>query len=371
MEFAILGPLRVDGPGGSITIGAPKQRALLAALLLAHREDGVSTARLIDVIWDADPPATAGKALQVQVSQLRRALGADAIVTRPNGYAIGAGSVDLATFERLVAEARDAPPAEAARLLRDALALFRGPPLADAPLYGPAHGEADRLAELRLSALERRIAADLALGRHAELASELDPLTHEHPYRERFHAQRMLALYRAGRQADALEAYRRARAVLIEDLGIEPGRELQRLHEAILAQDPALDLHAPPPRRARPRSRCPPPRCSAATPTSRPPPRCWRRRGCSRSPGRAGSARPASRSSSPTGSAGASARARASSRSARWRPPPRSGPSSSRRLTASSPAARSCSWSTTSSSCSTPRRSWPASSTPRRRASSS
>jgi predicted ATPase/DNA-binding SARP family transcriptional activator len=250
MEFAILGPLRVDGPGGSITIGAPKQRALLAALLLAHREDGVSSSRLIDVIWDADPPATAGKALQVQVSQLRRALGADTIVTRPNGYAIGAGTVDLETFERLFAEARDAPPAEAARLLRDALALFRGPPLADAPLYGPARGEADRLAELRLTALERRIEADLALGGHAELASELDALTHEHPYRERFQGQRMLALYRAGRQADALEAYRRARAVLIEDLGIEPGRELQRLHDAILAQDPALELNAPPPPRA-------------------------------------------------------------------------------------------------------------------------
>jgi predicted ATPase/DNA-binding SARP family transcriptional activator len=249
MEFAILGPLRIGGPGGAIRIGAPKQRALLAALLLAYRDDGVSTSRLIDMLWDEEPPPTATKALQVQVSQLRRALGAAAIVTRPSGYAIRAETLDLARFEALVKDARAAEPAVAAELLREALALFRGPPLADAPLYGPGQGEADRLAELRLNALERRIDLDLELGRHSELASELEALTHEHRYRERFHAQLMLALYRAGRQADALDAYRRARAVLVDELGIEPGRELQRLEGAILAQDPSLDgQHAPAPR---------------------------------------------------------------------------------------------------------------------------
>src|SRR4051794_34972241 len=209
MEFAILGPLRVGGPDGAIEIRAPKQRALLAMLLLCYRDDAVSSGRLIDMLWDEDPPPTATKALQVHVSQLRRALGGEAIVTRPSGYAIGPCELDLARFEELVRQARDAAPAQAAELLREALALFRGPPLSDALLHGPGHGEADRLAEQRLSALERRIDLDLELGRHAELASELETLTHEHRFRERFHVQLMLALYRAGRQADALDAYRR------------------------------------------------------------------------------------------------------------------------------------------------------------------
>src|SRR3954447_7903504 len=145
MQFGILGPLRIGGPGGVIRIGAPKQRALLAALLLAYRDDGVSTTRLIDMLWDEQPPPTATKALQVHVSQLRRALGAETIVTRPSGYAVQAQELDLARFEALVKASRDAQPAPAAELLREALALFRGPPLSDAPLYGPAHGEADRL----------------------------------------------------------------------------------------------------------------------------------------------------------------------------------------------------------------------------------
>src|SRR6478752_5912484 len=174
-----------------------------------------------------------------------RALGAESpIVTRPSGYAIrlDPGSLDLARFESRVAQARIAPSEEAAELLRQALSEFRGPPLADAPLYGPASSEADRLNELRLAALEHRVELDLNIGRNRELVSELEALTAEYPYRERFHAQLMLALYRAGRQADALEAYRRARHTLIEELGLEPSRELQRLEGAILAQDPALDL---------------------------------------------------------------------------------------------------------------------------------
>ena len=197
------------------------------------------------MLWDEEPPPTATKALQVQISQLRRALGAETIITRPSGYAIQAGELDLARFEALSSSRPATPrPNAAAELLREALALFRGQPLADAPLYGPAHGEADRLAELRLNALERRIELDLQLGRHGELASELEALTHEHPYRERFHAQLMLALYRSGRQAEALESYRRARLLLIDELGLEPGLELQRLEGAILSQDPSLDVQA-------------------------------------------------------------------------------------------------------------------------------
>src|SRR3954462_469520 len=159
MEFAILGPLRVGGPDGAIEIRAPKQRALLAMLLLSYREDAVSSGRLIDVLWDEDPPPTANKALQVHVSQLRRALGPEnPIVTRPSGYTIELqpGALDLERFETLVAQARNAPTAEAAEQLREAIGLFRGTPLVDAPLSGPAMGEAERLSELRVIALERR-----------------------------------------------------------------------------------------------------------------------------------------------------------------------------------------------------------------------
>src|SRR3954470_15670148 len=159
MEFAILGPLRVGGPAGPIELRAPKQRALLAMLLLSYREDAVSSGRLIDVLWDEDPPPTASKALQVHVSQLRRALGPEnPVVTRPSGYAIelAPGQLDLERFETLVAQARSAPPPEAAEMLREALALFRGTPLADAPLYGPAGGEADRLASAPPTALRHR-----------------------------------------------------------------------------------------------------------------------------------------------------------------------------------------------------------------------
>ena len=213
-------------------------------LLLSYRDDAVSSARLIDVLWDEDPPPTAAKALQVHVSQLRRALGPEnPIVTRANGYSLdlAPGALDLERFETLVARSRNAPPEEAAEQLRTALAEFRGPPLDDAPLYGPAGGDADRLMELRLAALERRVELDLQLGRDRELTGELERLTAEHPYRERFHAQLMLALYRSGRQADALDAYRRARQALVDDLGLDPSRELQKLEGQILAQDPALD----------------------------------------------------------------------------------------------------------------------------------
>src|SRR4051794_35698907 len=249
MDFAILGPLLVIGPDGPIGIKAPKQRSLLAMLLLEYRQDVIAAERLIDVLWGEHPPATATKALQVLISQLRRALGAETIVTRSGGYAIrlADGALDLQRFEALVVSARGAEPSEAAALLREALALFRGAPLADAPLLGPASVEADRIAGARLEALEQRIAHDLALGRHAEVVSELERLAAEHAYRERLHVQLMLALYRSGRQADALEAYRRARHALVEDVGLDPSPELRRLEAAILAQDPALELDAPPP----------------------------------------------------------------------------------------------------------------------------
>ena len=258
MDFSILGPLRVVGAEGPIELKAPKQRALLAMLLLAHREDAVSAERLIDVLWGEHPPATAAKALQVYVSQLRRSLGPDnPIVTRPSGYAIrlADGELDLDRFERLVEQARSSPPAQAADQLREALALFHGAPLADAPLEGIAASEPERLASLRLAAIEQRIEHDLALGRHIEVIAELESLVAANPYREHLQGQLMLALYRSGRQADALEAFRRARHALVEDLGLDPGRELQRLEAAILTQDPELDLApapAPPPPPPRP-----------------------------------------------------------------------------------------------------------------------
>ena len=249
MDFAILGPLRVGGPAGPIELPAAKQRSLLAALLLAHREEAVAPARLIDVLWGEDPPATAAKALQVHISRLRRALGPDdRIVTRASGYAIELepGELDLECFESLVARARaTGKPGEASALLGEALALFRGPPLADAPLLGPAAAEAARLADLRLAVLEERIDADLAAGADAALVGEVEALAAEHPYRERLHGQLMRALYRAGRQADALDAFRRVRGSLVEDLGLDPGRELQQLEAAILAHDASLDVDEP------------------------------------------------------------------------------------------------------------------------------
>jgi predicted ATPase/DNA-binding SARP family transcriptional activator len=252
MKFGILGPLKVDGPAGDIPVPGAKQRAVLAALLLAHRDGVVSAERLIDELWGERPPATAAKSLQVHVSQLRRLLGdGQPIVTRPTGYAVelAPGDLDLERFERWLDDARRLrhdDPRAAAETLRSALALFRGPPLADVELLGRAASEATRLEGLQLSALEDRLELDLALGEHAAAIPELEALVAEHPYRERLHAHLMLALYRAGRQADALDAYRRARTTLVEELGIEPGPELQRLEAGVLAQDPALEHAAAP-----------------------------------------------------------------------------------------------------------------------------
>jgi DNA-binding SARP family transcriptional activator len=249
MDYRILGPLEVRSPDGPVPLGGAKQRALLAVLLLRANE-AVSTDRLIDALWGEEPPETAGKALQVHVSQLRKALGDGAIRTQPPGYslAVGAGELDLDRFRGLHEEARTvagSDPARARELLAEALGLWRGAPLADVTYAAFAQAEVARLEELRLAAIEDRIEADLALCRHAALIAELEPLIAAEPHRERLRAQLMLALYRSGRQAEALEAFRAARAALTDELGIEPGRELRELQQAILEQDPGLEVAEP------------------------------------------------------------------------------------------------------------------------------
>jgi len=245
LDVRLLGPLEVSRQGRTTAVGGPKPRALLAALAL---EAGrvVSVDGLVESLWPGEPPETAGHAVQVYVSQLRKALGNDAISTRPPGYVLelDPASVDVHRFAGLVSEGRETlgagDPAGASSLLRDALALWRGRALADFTYEPFAQTEIARLEELRAVALEERIEADLALGRHAELVSELEALVETQPLRERPRGQLMLALYRSGRQADALAAYRDAREMLVEELGIEPGPELRKLEAAILRQDEAL-----------------------------------------------------------------------------------------------------------------------------------
>jgi YVTN family beta-propeller protein len=239
LRFNLLGPLEVERDGGSVDLGPRKQRAVLALLLLdANRV--VPTERLIDGLWGDAPPETARSALQVYVAGLRKALGEDGASLRTSapGYVLDvpSGGSDLDEFAELRAEGR----------AREALALWRGPALADLDGEPFAAAAAGRLEELRLATLEERIEADLAQGGHAELVPELDALVAEHPYRERFRAQQMLALYRSGRQADALAAYRSARAAFVDELGIEPGDELRRLERAVLDHDPELAAPVPP-----------------------------------------------------------------------------------------------------------------------------
>jgi DNA-binding SARP family transcriptional activator len=244
LEFRILGPLEVLAGSVPVRLGGPRQRAVLA-ILLGHANEVVPADRLIDGVWD-EPPETAANVLQGYVSQLRRTLGRDVIATRGRDYAIrlADGALDLHRFERLGAAAAAAlgegRPAEASAGLRSALSLWRGPALSDLLDVAGVARIADRLDELRDAALERRLEADLACGRDAEAAIELAALVAQHPLRERLRALQMRALYRSGRQAEALAAYRDARATLVDELGIEPGRELQELERAILAQDPAL-----------------------------------------------------------------------------------------------------------------------------------
>jgi WD40 repeat protein/DNA-binding SARP family transcriptional activator len=243
MEFRILGPLEVESDGDLLSVSRRQPRALLAVLLLdANRV--VPRDRLVEALWGEQPPERSANALQVYVSQLRRLLGRDLIVTQPPGYLIHVedGRLDLKRFEHLVSEARRRDAADAATRLRDALSLWRGPPLADLPDTPLLEGERRRLEELRLGALEARIDADLALGEQAALVPELETLVRDQPLRERFRGQLMLALYRSGRQAEALDVFGQGRRVLVEELGIEPGRALQELERAVLRQDPSLDL---------------------------------------------------------------------------------------------------------------------------------
>jgi predicted ATPase/DNA-binding SARP family transcriptional activator len=243
VEFRLLGPLEIERDGRILAVGGRRQRALLQLLLL-HANTVVPRERLIDALWGERPPETAANALQVAVHALRKLLGADRIVTRGSGYLIRVelGELDLDRFRTLVERSRDEPPAVGSETLREALTLANGPALADLGDSAFADAERARLEELQLAALEERIGADLALGRHAELVPELEALVGAHPYRERLRREQMLALYRSGRQAEALEVYRQARRALVDDLGIEPGAELQELQRAILRQDPALAL---------------------------------------------------------------------------------------------------------------------------------
>jgi DNA-binding SARP family transcriptional activator len=251
VEFRILGPLEIDGDEGPIDLGGAKQRALLALLLL-HANEVVHSGRLVDLLWSDAPPADAGKALQIHVSRLRRALGsADVVQTRPGGYLVAAdaSSLDLPRAEQLAARGRSlleaGDPQRARDTLAEALALWRGPALAEFAAEPFAQAEIGRLEELHAAIVEDRVEAELALGRHVVLIPELEKLVARYPLRERLREQHMLALYRAGRQADALEAYRDARRALVDELGIEPRRRLQELEAAILRQDEALDPVTP------------------------------------------------------------------------------------------------------------------------------
>jgi predicted ATPase/DNA-binding SARP family transcriptional activator len=253
MDFRILGPLEVDEAGRAIPIVGGRQGALLAILLL-HANEPVSTDALIDQLWGEHAPASPRKGIQVQVSRLRRALrdSSGRLLTQPNGYLLHVepGELDLDRCERLARQGREALGTEdsgrAAEQLREALDLWRGPPLADFAFESFAQAEIGRLEELRLALIEDRIDADLACGRHAELVGELEVLVAEHPLRERLRRQLVLALYRGDRQAEALEAYRAARVTLIDELGLEPTPALRELEQAILTHDAGLQAPAVP-----------------------------------------------------------------------------------------------------------------------------
>jgi predicted ATPase/DNA-binding SARP family transcriptional activator len=250
VEFRILGSVEVDNSGLVVDLGGLRERTLLARLLLAAGQV-VSADRLADDLWAGEPPPHSMATLRVYVSRLRRALGpaASALVTQPPGYRLqlDAGQLDASRFEHLVTAARrelDDGNAEAAAAgLRTALGLWRGPALSDVADFAFAQADVARLEEARLAALEDRVEADLACGRHAGLTSELDGLAAAYPLRERLCGQRMTTLYRCGRQADALRAYRELRTRLADELGIDPNPRLHRLHEAILRQEPDLDWH--------------------------------------------------------------------------------------------------------------------------------
>lgn len=247
-----MGPLRIRGDVGEIVFGAAKERSLVAALALSLGRV-VSVDALIDALWGDSPPATARKTIQTYVKNIRRACGPDAIDTVESGYSLRVGSkdVDVARFRELVrsgeAALRSGETAEARKALREAVGLWRGDPLPGVASHTGLAVAAVRLREEYLSALEARFTAELAGGEDSDLVGELEGLVRDHPFRERLWAHLMLALYRSGRQAEALSAYQRVRGLLREELGLEPGGALQRLERAILAQDPSLDADDPGP----------------------------------------------------------------------------------------------------------------------------
>jgi DNA-binding SARP family transcriptional activator len=250
MEFRILGPLEVWDQGVELSLGGPKPRALLALLLL-HANEVVPADRLIDELWGADSPQSAAAALRVNVSRLRKSLPANVLTTRSPGYVVRVDPdrLDLHRFEHLVDEGRAlldrGLAVDASDRLHEALTLWRGSALADFAYESFAQAAIARLEEIRLAAIELRIEADLALGRHDGLVGELEALIAEEPLRERLRRYLMTALYRSGRQAEALHAYQEARRALVDGLGIEPGSALQELERAILRQDPSLDVETP------------------------------------------------------------------------------------------------------------------------------
>lgn len=257
MRFCVLGALEVEDEARHVRLGGAKERGLLALLLL-HANELVSRDVLVDGLWGAQPPASARHSLEAYMSRLRKALGnGELIESRAGGYVLrlDPARLDLTCFERLLDEGQAALaegfPERAARKLGEALALWHGDPLADLATEPFASTEIVRLEELRLTALEARIEAELSLGRHAELVADLEALLAAHPLRERLRRQLMLALYRSGRQAEALEVYREGRRQLVDELGIEPGKETRDLERAILAHEPGIDLSPPRPTEGR------------------------------------------------------------------------------------------------------------------------
>ncbi|MET7426010.1 AfsR/SARP family transcriptional regulator [Dactylosporangium sp. NPDC005555] len=243
MELRVLGRMEAEDSGGAIELGPPKQRLALATLLL-HAGEAVSTDSLVDVLWGDQPPASARQNVHLHIHRLRRALGAERLVTRGRmGYRLllSRGDLDAYRFVDLVDEAQQASDhGRAAVLIREALAEWRGGAFADFHDHPVLVTEVARLAELRLQAVEYRNDVDLVVGDHLRLVGRLRPLVAEHPYRERLHEQLILALYRSGRSFEALEAFQDVRRILVDDLGLDPGAHLRELEKRILDRDPDL-----------------------------------------------------------------------------------------------------------------------------------